>query len=101
ASNDNLPLIDLGLAPPTGDASAFWSDVRRHGMTAVSQLPTGALDRWPGSVLVIVDKDKSPDVELLKAARAAGAKVAFSSGGATVVDEARLKARLQAIKAAG
>jgi hypothetical protein len=28
-------------------------------------------------------------------------KVAFSSGGATSVDEARLKARLLAIKAAG
>ncbi len=101
ASNDNVPLIDLGLAPPSGDATEFWSDVRRHGMTAVSQLPTGSLDQWPASVLVIVDKDKAPDVELLKAAKAAGAKVAFSSGGTTIVDEARLKARLRAIQAAG
>jgi hypothetical protein len=101
ASNDNVPLIDLGLAPPAGDATVFWSDVRRHGMTAVSQLPTGSLDKWPASVVVIVDKDTAPDVGLLKAAKAAGAKVAFSSGGANTVDEARLKARLLAIKAAG
>jgi hypothetical protein len=38
---------------------------------------------------------------LLKAAKAAGAKLAFSSGGVTSFDAARLKARLQAIKAAG
>lgn len=101
ASDQNIPLIDLGLAPPDGDATAFWSDVRRHGMTAASQLPPGALLKWPGSVIVIVDKDKAPDVELLKAAKASGAKVAFSSGGATAVDERRLKARLQAIEAAG
>jgi hypothetical protein len=101
ASNDNIPLIDLGLAPPTGDATAFWSDVRRHGMTAVSQLPTGALHRFPGTMVLVVDKDAAPNVDLLKAAKAAGAKVAFSAGGAERVDEVRLKARLQAIKAAG
>ena len=101
ASNDNIPLIDLGLVPPAGNAAAFWSDVRRHGMTVVSELPTGALEKWPGSVVMIVDRDNAPDVGLLKAAKAAGAKVAFSAGGATSVDEARLKARLQAIKAAG
>jgi len=101
ASNDNIPLIDLRLVPPAGDAATFWSDVRRHGMTVGSELPTGSLQAWPGSVVVVIDKDKAPDVELLKAAKAAGAQVAFSSGGATSVDEARLKARLQAIKAAG
>jgi hypothetical protein len=101
ASNDNVPLIDLGLVPPTGDTAAFWSDVRRHGMTIAGQLPAGALAQWPGSIVVIVDKDNAPDVALLKAAKAAGAKLAFSSGGATSVDEARLKARLRAIKAAG
>ena len=46
-------------------------------------------------------RTRPPNVELLKAAKAAGAKVAFSSGGAPAIDEARLKARLQAIKAAG
>ena len=34
-----------------------------------------------GSVLVIVDRDKAPDVAVLQAAKAAGVKVAFSSGG--------------------
>ena len=52
-------------------------------------------------MVVIVDKDKAPDVALLKAAKAAGAKVAFSAGGATSVDEAKLAARLTAIKDAG
>jgi hypothetical protein len=101
ASNDNFPLIDLGLAPPQDDASGFWSAVRRYGLTPGIELPAAALSRIPGSVLVIVDEEKAPDVELLKAARAAGVKVAFSSGGGVGVDEARLKARLLAIKAAG
>jgi hypothetical protein len=100
ASDANIPLIDLGLAPPPGDATAFWSDVRRHGLTLGSELPAGALANYPASVVVVVDSASSPNVELLKAAKAAGAKVAFSSGGATSVDAARLKARLQSIKAA-
>jgi hypothetical protein len=101
ASNDNLPLVDLGLMPPPGDAVAFWSSVRRHGMTAVGELPTGALAAYPATVLVIVDKSRPPDVALLKMAKAAGAKVAFSSGGTHEIDAARLEARLRAIAAAG
>jgi len=101
ASNDNIPLIDLGLAPPASDAEAFWSDARRHGVMPGSEYAPGTLLRIPGTIVVVVDKDKAPDVELLKSAKAAGAKVAFSSGGATSIDEPRLKARLQAIKAAG
>jgi hypothetical protein len=101
ASDDNIPLIDLGLSPPSGDTTSFWSDVRRHGLLPGSELPRDAMTNYPGTVVVIVDKDKAPDVALLKSAKAAGAKVVFSSGGATSIDEARLKARLQAIKAAG
>ncbi len=101
ASNDNIPLIDLGLAPPAGDTTAFWSDVRRHGVLPGSELSRDALTNYPGTVVVIVDRDKAPDVALLKGAKAAGAKVAFSSGGVTAIDPARLKVRLQAIKAAG
>jgi hypothetical protein len=101
ASNDNIPLIDLGLSPPSGDTTAFWSVARRHGVLPGSELPRDALTNYPGSVVVIVDKDKAPDVALLKSAKAAGAKVVFSSGTTTVIDESRLKARLQAIKAAG
>jgi hypothetical protein len=101
ASNDNIPLIDFGLAPPGGDAAAFWSQVRRLGLTPGSSFATEDYLRIPGSVLVVVDADETPDVELLKAAKKAGVKVAFSAGGAQAVDEARLKARLQAIKAGG
>jgi hypothetical protein len=101
ASDDNIPLIDLGLAPPAGDAKEFWSAARRHGVMPGSELPRGALEKFPGTVVLIVDKDQAPDVELLKSAKAAGAKIAFSSGGVTSIDAARLKARLIAIKAAG
>ncbi len=101
ASNDNIPLVDFGLAPPAGDSTAFWSQVRRLGMTPGSSFATEDYLRIPASVVVIVDKDKAPDVALLKAAKAAGAKVAFSTSGATGVDEAKLAARLTAIKDAG
>ena len=101
ASNDNIPLIDLGLAPPANGAEEFWRDVRRLGMLPGSVYSADTLTQIPGSILVVVDKDKAPDVGLLKSAKAAGAKIAFSSGGTTQIDEARLKARLQAIKAAG
>ena len=50
---------------------------------------------------VIVDRDKAPDVAALKAAKAAGVKlpsVAVRDGN---INEAQLKRRLQAIKAAG
>lgn len=101
ASNDNIPLIDFGLAPPPGDATAFWSQVRRLGMTPGSSFATEDYLRIPGSVLVVVDDTKAPDVELLKAARAAGVKVAFSAGQGARIDEAKLAARLRAIAEAG
>lgn len=101
ASNDNIPLIDFGLTPPEGDAAAFWSHVRRLGMTPGSSFASEDYLRIPGSVLVIVDHEQAPDVDLLKAAKKAGVKVAFSGGNGHEVDEARLKARLQSIRAAG
>jgi hypothetical protein len=100
ASNDNIPLIDFGLAPPATGADAFWSDARRHGIMPASEWPAATLANYSKSVLVISDRDKAPDVAVLQAARAAGVKIAFSSGGATSIDEAQLKRRLQAIKAA-
>jgi hypothetical protein len=101
ASNDNIPLIDLGLTAPADGSDEFWSDLRRHGVLPGSAYPPATLMKIPGSIVIVVDKDNAPDVGLLKSAKAAGAKVAFSSGGATRIDEARLKARLQAINAAG
>ena len=101
ASNDNIPLIDLGLAPPRDNSDEFWSDARRHGVLPGSEWPAATLANYRQSVLVISDRDKAPDVDVLKAAQAAGVQVAFSSGGVTRIDEAQLKRRLQAIKAAG
>jgi hypothetical protein len=101
ASNDNIPLIDLGLIPPAGDAAGFWSQARRLGITPGISFQATSLAAIPSSVLVIVDVDKPVDVALLKAAKAAGVKVVFSSGGASRVDETRLAARLTAIKDAG
>ena len=83
ASNDNIPLIDLHLAPPASGADAFWSDARRLGLTPASAWPEEVLADHHGSLLVIVDRDKAPDVALLQAAKAAGVKVAFSAGGVT------------------
>jgi hypothetical protein len=101
ASDANIPLIDLGLAPPSGDAGQFWSDVRRFGITPGNAWPAATLANYSKSVLVVEDRDKAPDVAALKAAKAAGVQVAFSSGGATTIDAAQLKRRLQAINAAG
>ena len=101
ASNDNIPLIDLDLAPPAAAVDAFWIDARRYGMTPAFAWPEEVLADHHGSLLVIVDRDKAPDVGLLQAAKTAGVKVAFSAGGTADIDEAQLKRRLQAIKAAG
>jgi hypothetical protein len=100
ASNDNIPLIDFGLSPPAVGADQFWSDVRRHGLTPGSEWPAAELANYNRSVLMIIDREKAPDVAVLKAARAAGVQVAFSSGGATSLDETQLKRRLHAINAA-
>jgi hypothetical protein len=98
ASNDNIPLIDLGLSAPDDGGEEFWRQARRYGVLplAIQQIPNIA-----GSVAVLVDRDRGPDVELLKSLKARGYRVAFSSGGATSFDEAQLKRRIQAIRAAG
>ena len=104
ASNDNIPLIDLALAPPAEGVEAFWSDVRRHGMTTRASLPPAAMrDSGPGSMLIIIDRDKAPPVDMLKAAKADGMKVIFTSAAGSVgkIDEAQLKGRLQAIRDSG
>jgi hypothetical protein len=101
ASNDNIPLIDLGLSPPPGDSSAFWRDARRHGVTPGSEYNAEERAVFSGDVVQIHDNEKAPDVEFLKAAKAAGVKVIFSSGDAHAIDEAVLKRRLLAIRSAG
>jgi hypothetical protein len=101
ASNDNIPLIDLSVGPYTDDAETFGKTLRRYGMTWGSEFPTVAVASLPASVVLVVDRDAPPDVALLKAAKAAGARVAFSSAGSGGMTDARLKARLQAIRDAG
>jgi hypothetical protein len=99
ASNDNIPLIDLGLsAPDGGSTEEFDRQARRYG---VLPLRIQELPQMASSVAVLVDRDRGPDVELLKSLKARGYRVAFSSGGATSFDEAQLKRRLKAIKDAG
>src|SRR6185295_7919323 len=99
ASNDNIPHIDLGLSAPEGGSSEeFDRQARRYGLLA---LRIQDLPQMAGSTAVIVDRDRGPDVELLKSLKARGYRVAFRSGGASSFDEAQLKRRLKAIKDAG
>ena len=99
ASDENIPLIDFGLsAPDSGAEEEFARQARRYGVLPmrIQELP-----RIAGSVALLVDRDRGPDVELLKSLKARGYRVAFSSGGAISFDEAQLKRRLQAIRDAG
>jgi len=98
ASNDNIPLIDLGLAAPASGSEEFWRQARRYGVLPVAPKDVTTI---ASGVAVLVDRDRGPDVELLKSLKSKGYRVAFSSGGATSFDEAQLKRRLQAIKDAG
>jgi hypothetical protein len=101
-SDANLPIVDLGLLRATGpDAERQAADARRYGLTPGFLLPLHGLATAPRSVVVVNDKEKAPDVAFLQAAKAAGARIAFSSGGETLIDEARLKRRLTAIRDAG
>jgi len=100
ASDKNIPLIDLGLDAPPGNAEDFGSDLRRHGFTSIRSFrdPTNI----PGSLVMIFDSGNGPDVGLLKAAKAVGVKVAFSSKpGTRKIDDAQIKRRLQNIREAG
>ena len=100
ASNDNIPLIDMFLSPHRETDDAFWSEVRRYGITLASQFgEQSSQSEPPDAFLISTDTDQGPDVELLKAAKAAGAKVVF--GSKWKLSPSRLKARLVAIKAAG
>ena len=99
ASDANIPLIDLGLSAPDGGSSEeFDRQARRYG---VLPMRIQDLPQMAGSIAVLVDRDRGPDVELLKSLKARGYRVAFSSGGAVSFDESQLKRRLLAIKDTG
>jgi hypothetical protein len=70
-------------------------------VTAVSGAQVAdALARAKGSVFVVNDRAGVPAPEALQAIKATGAKIVFSSGGESRLDETRFKQRLQAIRAA-
>jgi Domain of Unknown Function (DUF1080) len=98
ASNDNIPLIDIGLVAPDVDP-AFASIAHRLGVTPINSYQPESLDVHPPVLAVAFDSESAPDVDALKAAKAAGLKIVFNSDGK--FDEALLKRRLQAINAAG
>lgn len=106
ASDANFALIDLGIvadSPSLVQAQA--DDARQYGLTLGYMFDAKAVDLdhigAQAPVVLINDKDTAPSVALMKAAKANGAKLVFSSGGTTRLDPERLKKRLQAIKEAG
>ncbi|MDQ8180233.1 DUF1080 domain-containing protein [Pelagicoccus sp. SDUM812005] len=96
-ANSNHPLIDIGISTPSLDYAAEQASESR--MLGVSVIDAD-LSRGPASLLVVNDRESAPDVEALKAAKARGCKIVFSSGGATKLDRSRIKARLLAMEAA-
>lgn len=105
ASDQNFALIDLGLAPGTAALIHAQSvSARFYGVTPGYTLAPGATDiahlGADAPVVVINDRKTPPSVELMKAAKANGARIAFSSGGDTRIDPDRLRQRIKAIRAA-
>lgn len=97
-SNDNFALIDLGLAAEGEQQTALAAQARSLGVT-LGRAYDGGMN-VSGSVVILDDSENAITAEMLTAAKATGAKIAFTSGGATVLDADKLKARLQAIRAA-
>jgi hypothetical protein len=98
ASNDNIPLIDF-FKMSNGDQATLGA-ARRLGITLSDDLRSGPNPPlYP--VVIFTDSDEGPNVELLKAAKAAGAKVIFGTPPGSSLDAERLRKRLLAIKAAG
>jgi hypothetical protein len=97
ASNDNIPLIDFSSAAGHGESRD--SEFRRLGITWNSAWPA-VTSSTEHPLLIVSDSDKGPDVELLKAAKAGGARILFAPSNAGF-DRERFEKRLLAIKAAG
>jgi hypothetical protein len=104
-SDHNLALIDLGIVPGSPSlVQAQAEAARKYGVTLGYTYPADAVDLSRiganGPVVVINDKDSPPSVALMKAAKANGAKLAFSSGGVARLDPERLRKRLLAMREA-
>ncbi|MDQ8185115.1 DUF1080 domain-containing protein [Pelagicoccus sp. SDUM812002] len=97
-ANSNYPLIDVGIATPSLEyAEKQAADSRKFGVTIMD----ADLSAAPASLLIVNDRKQAPSVEALKAAKANGCKIVFSSGGDTTLDRDRVKARLHAMEEAG
>lgn len=106
ASDANFALIDLGITPGSSSlVQAQTETARKYGAIFGYMFNADDIDLANlganGPLVLINDKDAAPSVALLKAAKANGAKLAFSSGGVARLDPDRLKKRLLAIKEAG
>lgn len=103
-SDKNHALIDFGIVAQNPEMRAVQrSQARRLGYTLGYEWPDGTFDLndLPDHVMLFVDTEAPPAVAALKQAKQDGKRIAFSSGGDTTLDEARIKARLQAMKDAG
>lgn len=105
-SDENFALIDFGITRGSGALLQTQAEEgRKYGVTFGYSFPADAVDlsrlAAEHRVVLINDQDAAPSVDLMKAAKANGAKLAFSSGGATSLDPERLRKRLLTIRAAG
>lgn len=97
-SASNHPLIDIGIKSPSMSFAAAQAKASmRFGISILEP----DLNRAPANLLIVNDRHQAPKIEVLKAAKAAGMKIVFSSGGVAHLEERRIKARLQAIKDSG
>ncbi len=104
-SDQNFPLIDFGVtANSAAQEAAQLEAARRLGFTLSYSIGERAkLDHLAarGTLALFNDRNGPPSVAQLKAAKAAGLRIAFSSGGTPRLQPERIKARLQAILDAG
>lgn len=97
ASNDNIPLIDF--SPPAGNHGSRASEFRRLGITWFNEWPS-LRSSAAQPLLIVGDSDQGADAELLKAAKAGGARILFAPSDPGF-DRARFEKRLLSINAAG
>ena len=105
-SDHNLALIDLGIVPGSPSLVQAQAEAgRKYGVAFGYSYPAETVDLariGAGAPVVLInDRDNPPSVELMKAAKANKAKLAFSSGGVTRLDPDRLRKRLLAMREAG
>lgn len=105
-SDRNLALIDVGIVPGSPSLLQAQAEASRtYGVAYGYTFPPESTDLAhllaSGAIVLINDREAPPAVGLLKAAKANGAKIAFSSGGVARLDPERLRQRLLAMQEAG